>query len=121
MCSGGVVAVHVNSVYRKSNVCCTAMASPLRLSSVDSHPVWYAGVVVLWYTVVSSAATPSHCAGDPLTSLTSGRKDQPLLWEMYSKDIVFSYTGTICGENVLPICKFFSSKINYCCCSLAIP
>ena len=24
-----------------------------RLSSVDSHPVWYAGVVVLWYSVVS--------------------------------------------------------------------
>lgn len=50
VCSGSVVAVHV-SVYRKSNVCCTAMAS--RLSSVDSHPVWYAGVVVLWYSVVS--------------------------------------------------------------------
>ena len=27
VCSGSVVAVHVNSVYRKSNVCCTAMAS----------------------------------------------------------------------------------------------
>ena len=26
VCSGSVV-VHVNSVYRKSNVCCTAMAS----------------------------------------------------------------------------------------------
>ena len=56
-------------------------------------------------------STASHCAGDPLTSLTSGRKDQPLLWEMCSRGIVFSYTGTICGESVLPIYKFFSSKI----------
>ena len=90
------------------------MASPLRLSSVDSHPVWYAGVVVLWYTVVSSAALLATVLQDPLTSLTSGRKDQPLLWEMCSTDIVFCYTGVVCGEKVqnhLAISKLFSSKI----------